>query len=133
MCTSSSTCSPSVRRSSGRVRHDLVSIPSLLGLGIRPWGTRLAISGEPTTGSGAAPPWVHVCWGQTTWVVDLVLGARDYNPAYSFDGAILVVDRLADGWERPTLCKTSTIGSKSKAPCSVPVHYKWGLILAVGL
>jgi hypothetical protein len=122
-----------VRRSSGRVWHDLACIPSLLGLGIRPWGTGLASSGEPTTGSGAAPPWVRVCWGRTTWAIDLVLGARYYNPAYSFGGAILVVDQLADGWERSTLCKTSVVGSKSKGPCSVPVHYKWGLILAVGL
>jgi hypothetical protein len=46
----------------------------------------------PPYGLGEGESWMPA--------VDQLMGARDYNPAYRFGGAILVVDRLTDGWER---------------------------------
>jgi hypothetical protein len=57
-------------------------------------------SSEATTAELGAPPY-GLGEGES-WLsaVDQLMGAQDYNPAYRFGGAILVVDRLTDGWER---------------------------------
>jgi hypothetical protein len=57
-------------------------------------------SGEATAAELGAPPY-GLGEGES-WLsaVDQLMGARDYNPAYRLGGAILVVDRLTDGWER---------------------------------
>ena len=57
-------------------------------------------SGEATAAELGTPP--YGLGEDESWLsaVDQLMGARDYNPAYRFGGAIMVVDRLTDGWER---------------------------------